>query len=118
MRDYTYVIVGGGMTADAAVEGIRLADPAGPLAVIGAEPPAAPVGPGDLLSYAGRLPPPARPRGAAAPLRGRGRRVHRERGRGGVTAAGSRRRDAGARSWVGRAGLPGGFIALPRRLLS
>src|SRR5207244_5571901 len=38
MRDYTYVIVGGGMTADAAVEGIRLADPAGPLAVIGAEP--------------------------------------------------------------------------------
>ena len=38
MRDYTYVIVGGGMTADAAVEGIRLADPAGPLVVIGAEP--------------------------------------------------------------------------------
>src|SRR5213083_829313 len=38
MRTYTYVIVGGGMTADAAVEGIRLADPAGPLAVIGAEP--------------------------------------------------------------------------------
>jgi 3-phenylpropionate/trans-cinnamate dioxygenase ferredoxin reductase component len=38
MRNYTYVIVGGGMTADAAVEGIRGADPAGPLAVIGAEP--------------------------------------------------------------------------------
>ena len=38
MRTYTYVIVGGGMTADAAVEGIRGADPAGPLALIGAEP--------------------------------------------------------------------------------
>ena len=38
MRTYTYVIVGGGMTADAAVEGIRAADPAGPLALIGAEP--------------------------------------------------------------------------------
>jgi 3-phenylpropionate/trans-cinnamate dioxygenase ferredoxin reductase subunit len=38
MRNYTYVIVGGGMTADAAVEGIRGADPAGSLAVIGAEP--------------------------------------------------------------------------------
>ena len=38
MRHYTYVIVGGGMTADAAVEGIRVADSAGPLAVIGAEP--------------------------------------------------------------------------------
>jgi 3-phenylpropionate/trans-cinnamate dioxygenase ferredoxin reductase subunit len=38
MRNYTYVIVGGGMTADAAVEGIRGADPAGPIAVIGAEP--------------------------------------------------------------------------------
>src|SRR5207245_6099943 len=38
MRHYTYVIVGGGMTADAAVEGIRVADAAGPLAVIGAEP--------------------------------------------------------------------------------
>src|SRR5439155_1105445 len=38
MRTYTYVIVGGGMTADAAVEGIRGADPAGPLALVGAEP--------------------------------------------------------------------------------
>jgi len=38
LRNYTYVIVGGGMTADAAVEGIRGADPAGPLALIGAEP--------------------------------------------------------------------------------
>jgi len=37
-RTYTYVIVGGGMTSDAAVEGIRAADPAGPLALIGAEP--------------------------------------------------------------------------------
>jgi len=38
MRNYTYVIVGGGMTADAAVEGIRGVDPAGPVALIGAEP--------------------------------------------------------------------------------
>src|SRR5437899_3791993 len=38
MRNYAYGIVGGGMTADAAVEGIRVADSAGPLAVIGAEP--------------------------------------------------------------------------------
>jgi len=38
LRNYTYVIVGGGMTADAAVAGIRGADPAGPLALIGAEP--------------------------------------------------------------------------------
>src|SRR5438046_1702215 len=38
MRDYAYVIVGGGWTAGAAVEGIRVAEPAGPVAVIGAEP--------------------------------------------------------------------------------
>src|SRR2546428_388361 len=38
MRNYTYVIVGGGMTADAAAEGIRAADPGGTLGVISAEP--------------------------------------------------------------------------------
>src|SRR5213594_278268 len=38
MRNYTYVIVGGGMTADAAAEGIRAADPAGTLGLISAEP--------------------------------------------------------------------------------
>ncbi len=38
MRNYTYVIVGGGMAADAAAEGIRAADPAGTLGVISGEP--------------------------------------------------------------------------------
>src|SRR5213595_1366370 len=38
MPDYTYVIVGGGMTADAAAEAIREADPAGTIGVISAEP--------------------------------------------------------------------------------
>jgi NADPH-dependent 2,4-dienoyl-CoA reductase/sulfur reductase-like enzyme len=35
---YKYVIVGGGMTADAAVAGIREVDPAGSIAVVGSEP--------------------------------------------------------------------------------
>src|SRR3989442_10069689 len=38
MPDYTYLIVGGGMTADAAVAGIRDADPAGSIGLIGTEP--------------------------------------------------------------------------------
>jgi 3-phenylpropionate/trans-cinnamate dioxygenase ferredoxin reductase subunit len=38
MPEYTYLIVGGGMTADAAARGIREADPAGTIGVIGAEP--------------------------------------------------------------------------------
>ncbi len=38
MPEYRYLIVGAGMTADAAVEGIRQADPAGSIGVIGAEP--------------------------------------------------------------------------------
>ena len=38
MPDYTYLIVGGGMTADAAAQAIRAADPAGSIGVIGAEP--------------------------------------------------------------------------------
>src|SRR5436309_6930035 len=38
MPDYTYVIVGGGMTADAAAQAIREADPAGTIGLIGAEP--------------------------------------------------------------------------------
>src|SRR5437762_12013132 len=38
MPDYTYVIVGGGMTAAAAAEAIREADPAGTIGVISAEP--------------------------------------------------------------------------------
>ncbi|HEY6158327.1 MAG TPA: FAD-dependent oxidoreductase, partial [Gemmatimonadales bacterium] len=38
MPDYTYLIVGGGMTADAAAHAIREADPAGSIGVIGAEP--------------------------------------------------------------------------------
>src|SRR6266571_4540507 len=38
MPDYTYLIVGGGMTADAAAQAIREADPAGSIGVIGAEP--------------------------------------------------------------------------------
>src|SRR5438132_7637061 len=38
MPDYTYLIVGGGMTADAAVQAIREADPAGSIGMIGAEP--------------------------------------------------------------------------------
>jgi NADPH-dependent 2,4-dienoyl-CoA reductase/sulfur reductase-like enzyme len=35
---YTYLIIGGGMTADAAVRGIRQVDPGGSIALIGAEP--------------------------------------------------------------------------------
>lgn len=35
---YKYVIVGGGMTADAAVAGIRQVDPAGAIALVGSEP--------------------------------------------------------------------------------
>jgi len=38
MPDYRYLIVGAGMTADAAVRGIREVDPSGPIGVIGAEP--------------------------------------------------------------------------------
>jgi len=37
MPDYTYLIVGGGMTSDAAVHGIREADRSGSIGVIGAE---------------------------------------------------------------------------------
>lgn len=37
MPDYKYLIVGGGMTADAAVKGIREVDPDGSIGVIGAE---------------------------------------------------------------------------------
>src|SRR5256886_6203195 len=39
MPDYTYVIVGGGMTADAAAQAIRKPHPAGTIGVISAEPP-------------------------------------------------------------------------------
>jgi 3-phenylpropionate/trans-cinnamate dioxygenase ferredoxin reductase subunit len=38
MSDYTYVIIGGGMTADAAVRGIRELDADGTIAVVSAEP--------------------------------------------------------------------------------
>ena len=38
MPDYQYLIVGGGMTADAAVEGIRQKDPNGTIGLISAEP--------------------------------------------------------------------------------
>ena len=38
MPDYTYLIVGGGMTADAAAHALREADPAGSIGVISAEP--------------------------------------------------------------------------------
>src|SRR5512142_354246 len=37
MHHYTYLIIGGGMTAAAAVEGIRQADPEGTIGLIGAE---------------------------------------------------------------------------------
>jgi NADPH-dependent 2,4-dienoyl-CoA reductase/sulfur reductase-like enzyme len=37
MPDYKYLIIGGGMTADAAVAGIRQADPYGSIGLIGAE---------------------------------------------------------------------------------
>lgn len=38
MKQYKYLIVGGGMTADAAVKGIRQKDASGPIGIIGAEP--------------------------------------------------------------------------------
>src|SRR2546422_1859781 len=38
MPDYTYLIVGGGMTADAAAQALHEADPAGSVALISAEP--------------------------------------------------------------------------------
>ena len=38
MPDYTYLIVGGGMTADAAAQAIHEADPKGSIGVVGAEP--------------------------------------------------------------------------------
>ncbi len=38
MPDYRYLIVGGGMTADAAVRGIREVDAKGSIAIVGAEP--------------------------------------------------------------------------------
>jgi NADPH-dependent 2,4-dienoyl-CoA reductase/sulfur reductase-like enzyme len=38
MPSYTYLIIGGGMTADAAVQGIREVDPAGRIGLISAEP--------------------------------------------------------------------------------
>src|SRR5438132_380013 len=38
MRHYNYIIIGGGMTADAAVRGIREVDPKGSIGLISAEP--------------------------------------------------------------------------------
>ncbi len=38
MPHYRYLILGGGMTADAAIGGIRQVDPAGPIGLIGADP--------------------------------------------------------------------------------
>lgn len=38
MRDYTYLIVGGGMTADAAAQSIRVADSRGSIGLVSAEP--------------------------------------------------------------------------------
>ena len=38
MTHYTYLIIGGGMTADSAVRGIRQVDPKGSIGLIGAEP--------------------------------------------------------------------------------
>jgi len=38
MPQYKYLIVGGGMTADAAIGGIRQADPSGSIGLIGSEP--------------------------------------------------------------------------------
>jgi NADPH-dependent 2,4-dienoyl-CoA reductase/sulfur reductase-like enzyme len=37
MRHYKYLIIGGGMAADAAIDGIRQVDPNGPIGLIGAE---------------------------------------------------------------------------------
>jgi NADPH-dependent 2,4-dienoyl-CoA reductase/sulfur reductase-like enzyme len=37
MPNYTYLIVGGGMTADAAVHGVREVDPSGPIGLLSAE---------------------------------------------------------------------------------
>ena len=38
MADYRYLIVGGGMTGDAACKGIRSIDPDGSIGLVGAEP--------------------------------------------------------------------------------
>src|SRR2546421_11753055 len=38
MPDYTYLIVGGGMTADAAAQALHEADPAGSVGLVSAEP--------------------------------------------------------------------------------
>ena len=38
MEHYKYLIVGGGMTADAAAQGIREVDPSGSIGLIGSEP--------------------------------------------------------------------------------
>src|SRR5205085_1265109 len=38
MPDYDYLVIGGGMTADAAVRGIREVDTSGSVALVGAEP--------------------------------------------------------------------------------
>jgi 3-phenylpropionate/trans-cinnamate dioxygenase ferredoxin reductase component len=38
MKSYRYVVIGGGMTADAAVHGIREVDPSGEIGLIGSEP--------------------------------------------------------------------------------
>ncbi|HTK82150.1 MAG TPA: NAD(P)/FAD-dependent oxidoreductase, partial [Bacteroidota bacterium] len=37
MADYTYLIIGGGMTADAAVKGIRTVDATGSIGVISSD---------------------------------------------------------------------------------
>ena len=37
MTNYTYLIIGGGMTADAAIDGIREVDPSGTIGLIGAD---------------------------------------------------------------------------------
>jgi len=38
MPDYSYLIVGGGMTADAAAQAIRAADPRGSIGLVSADP--------------------------------------------------------------------------------
>src|SRR3989442_1632514 len=92
MLNYTYLIIGGGMTADAAAHAIREADPAGEIGLLSAEP----------------HPPYNRPPLSKALWKGEAEDSIRRN-----TAA------TGAELHLGRRpGVPRGAVMLPRRLLS
>src|SRR2546425_922989 len=100
MPNYKYLIVGGGMTADAAVAGIREADPNGSIGLISAEPD----------------PPYNRPPLSKALWKGEPLESI-WRGTEALGGGAARSRDAGPRAGAGRPGLPRRPLPLPGGVL-